>query len=85
MGTPQAQRWLGIKDLDAALTQTPDPVLEPRPVGLGLGARFLPHNKAAALTAPLAKRLRQASQQDGNGLVNKRQRRDAAGAPCFAQ
>ena len=44
---PQAQKWLGVKDAAQLLAATPEDenFAQPRPVGLGLGAKYLPHHK----------------------------------------
>lgn len=41
----QVARLLGVADASAELNATADDEAAPRPQGLGLGARFLPHNK----------------------------------------
>ncbi|KAK9816986.1 hypothetical protein WJX72_007875 [[Myrmecia] bisecta] len=54
--------WLGLSSTDEALegAAAVDPDWgKPRPAFLGLGAKFLPHHKAAALMAPVEKRLNQ--------------------------
>lgn len=42
----QAQKWLANKGLNPKLDDGGGDVGKPRPAGLGLGARFLPHHKA---------------------------------------
>ena len=43
----QAQQWLGIRDAAQVLAAAPEDenFTNPRPVGLGLGAKYLPHHK----------------------------------------
>ncbi|DBB05519.1 TPA: hypothetical protein ACH3X1_012472 [Trebouxia sp. C0004] len=53
----QAATWLGITDPAKLLDDDPAAAaFQPRPEGLGLGAKFLAHHKAAHLTMPLEKR-----------------------------
>ncbi|GAB4822539.1 hypothetical protein N2152v2_009585 [Parachlorella kessleri] len=54
-----AASWLGIEDPAAALEEeggTLD-LSQPRPQGLGLGAKYLPHHKGVLLTAGVQQRL----------------------------
>lgn len=53
----QAASWLGISDPEKVLEEdSAAAAFQPRPEGLGLGAKFLAHHKAAHLTMPLEKR-----------------------------
>ncbi|KAL0019292.1 hypothetical protein WJX79_004722 [Trebouxia sp. C0005] len=53
----QAATWLGITDPGKLLDDDPAAAaFQPRPEGLGLGAKFLAHHKAVHLTMPLEKR-----------------------------
>lgn len=64
----QAASWLGVSDPAKLLEDDPAAAFQPRPEGLGLGAKFLAHHKAAHLTMPLekrfGKRLQRASTQE---------------------
>ena len=43
----QAATWLGISDPAKLLDDDPAAAFQPRPEGLGLGAKFLAHHKAS--------------------------------------
>ncbi|KAK9843652.1 hypothetical protein WJX81_001175 [Elliptochloris bilobata] len=51
-----AQRLLGVSSLQDVLPWEADEA-PARPLGLGLGAKYLPHSKAMALARPLEKQL----------------------------
>eukprot|EP00891_Asterochloris_glomerata_P007786 jgi/Astpho2/7786/Aster-x1462 len=63
----QAASWLGVSNPEELLRTEGTGFAAPRPEGLGLGAKFLPHHKASHLTAPVEKRLgkRLRQQEDG--------------------
>ncbi|KAL3135844.1 hypothetical protein ABBQ32_007402 [Trebouxia sp. C0010 RCD-2024] len=64
----QAASWLGISDPVKVLDGDPAmDAFQPRPEGLGLGAKFLPHHKAAQLTMPLEKRFGKRLQRAATG------------------
>ncbi|KAL0049935.1 hypothetical protein WJX82_001062 [Trebouxia sp. C0006] len=76
----RAATWLGITDPAKLLDDDPAAAaFQPRPEGLGLGAKFLAHHKAAHLTMPLekhfGKRLQRASAQGDNDAVIPTQKR----------
>lgn len=64
----QAASWLGISDPVKVLNDDPAmDAFQSRPEGLGLGAKFLPHHKAAQLTMPLEKRFGKRLQRAATG------------------
>ena len=52
----QAQKWLGIRDAEQVLASAPEDenFTKPRPAGLGLGAKYLPHHKVTISLRSLA-------------------------------
>ena len=56
----QAQKWLGIKDAAKVLESAPEDenFTKPRPVGLGLGAKYLPHHKVPIRSSSSASLIR---------------------------
>eukprot|EP00887_Chlorella_sp_A99_P003952 scaffold11.g3952.t1 len=70
--------WLGIDNVDAALGQEglQAQYEQARPQGLGLGARFLPHSKALALTMGVERRLKRKIEQ-GKDRERRRSGEDA--------
>lgn len=64
----QAASWLGISDpFEVLENDLGVDAFQPRPEGLGLGAKFLPHHKAAHLTMPLEKRFAKRLQRTTTG------------------
>lgn len=75
----QAATWLGISDPAKLLDDDPAAAFQPRPEGLGLGAKFLAHHKAAHLTMPLEKRFgkrlqRASAQGDSDAEISLQKR-----------
>lgn len=67
---------MGVDDVSEVLNAQAEADEQPRPQGLGLGARFLPHNKAVSLVANVDRRLgkrlqRSAQQEAGDGAEGK--------------
>jgi hypothetical protein len=60
MHVAQVQGWLGLEDVEKTLREAPVEELfeKPRPQGLGLGAKFLPHHKVQASPSTLSSLVR---------------------------
>lgn len=78
---PQAQKWLAKKSVKPNLEEELPELGKPRPVGLGLGASFLPHHKGKLMAAGINTQLRKRLARSQEVNAERHGRHDNAAQP----